>query len=349
MIRFVQSGDFHLDSPLESFEDSDARRLMLLDSFGQVVEAAREHKADVLFLSGDLFDNEGVQRETVSYLQEKIRTIPDIKVLAVPGNHDYLGASDVWQELEEEENFFFFSEFESVFLEEPGVMIHGAGFLNRTEPETLLPKLSVMDQRVPNFLLMHGDITATSLYNPLSLDRLSWFDYCALGHRHEYQILGPRQNIVYAGNPCARNFLEQGTKGCVLGTFADGRLDITFKPLAFAAFHDLTLDVSELSNHAALQGLIRESIMESGDYYRITLTGRTWLDLNLDYLSKDVAAVGLILLDETKRPWDYSSLKGEATLQGVFTRRMLELSETDQRALDALEAGLDALDSQGSP
>lgn len=346
MIRFVQSGDFHLDSPLESFEDSDARRLMLLDSFGQVVEAAREHEAQLLFLCGDLFDNEGIRRETLDYIREAIRAIPDVKVLAVPGNHDYFGVSDAWQELAQEGNFFLFTEFESLFLEDQGVMIHGAGFRNRTEPATILPELAVLDRRVPNFLLMHGDAAATSLYNPLSLDRLAGFDYCALGHRHEHQILGPRQNIVYAGNPCARNFLEKGTKGCVLGTYDDGRLDIAFKPFAFPAFHDLKVDVSNSSTHAALRDLISQSIRETGDYYRITMTGRTWLDLNLDYLARDFATAGLILLDDTRRPRDHASLKREATLQGVFTRRMLELSETDDRALEALEAGLDALENQ---
>lgn len=346
MIRFVQSGDFHLDSPLESFEDSDARRLMLLDSFGQVVEAAREHEADLLFLCGDLFDNEGVRRETVAYIREKLRTIPEVKVLAVPGNHDFFGVSDTWQELTGEANFFLFTEFETLFLEEPGITVHGAGFLNRTEPETLLPELAVLDRRRPNFLLMHGDVAASSLYNPLSQDRLDRFDYCALGHRHEHQILGRKQHIVYAGNPCARNFLEKGSKGCVLGSFDDGKLATAFRPFHFPTFHDLTLDVSESSTHAALRDLIQDTIRDAGDYYRITLTGRTWLDLNLDYLSGGITAAGLVFQDETRRPRDLDRLKRESTLQGVFTRRMLELSETEERALEALDAGLDALENQ---
>lgn len=344
MFKFVQSGDFHLDSPLESFEDSDARRLMLLDSFGQVVKSAREFEADLLFLAGDLFDNDGIRRETIDFLLESIRSIPDVKVLAVAGNHDHVGRGDAWNELSQLENFFLFTDFETLFLEDPGVIVHGASFMNRTEPQSILPELAELDRAYPNVLLMHGDIAASSLYNPLGMKELTPFDHCALGHRHEFQVMGPRGNIVYAGNPCARNFLETGSKGCVQGIFDDGRLTIEFKPFSFPAYHDLVLEVSGHMTHASIRDAIGGLIASANDYYRITLKGFSQLELNLEYLKKGISAGGIKLIDDTRRPRDLKNIQREETLQGEFTRRMLELSEVDDKAMEALEAGLDALE-----
>lgn len=346
MFKFVQSGDFHLDSPLEAFETQTSRRLKLLDSFGRVADTVKETNADLLLLTGDVFDNDGIKAETIDYLKAKLSEIPQTKVFVSPGNHDYIGRSSAWTDVQWPDNVYVFSDFESIFLEELGVIVHGAGFKDRTAEETMLPKLAALDTRWVNLLVMHGDITRTSSYNPLDIEELAHFDYCALGHRHEFQKTGTRQHIVYAGNPCARNFLETGVKGCVVGTYEKGVIKTEFRPFDFPSFHNIVLDVTGYRTNAQVRELIENTVSNEKDYYRITLTGRNNIEHDTGYLAEAIDAGSLEVLDETKYLRNYEALKEEPTLQGEFTRRMLELSDRDPLAMAALDAGLDALEDE---
>lgn len=346
MIKFVQSGDFHLDSITETTGNSLAAHLLLLDSFGAVVETVKQVDAKLLFLTGDLFDNDGIRSETIDYLTAKLEEIPETKVFITPGNHDFIGRNSAWINIEWPANVHVFTDFEPVFVDDLNIMIHGAGFRERIQSTTILPPLAFLDPRWPNFLIMHGDLGKTSSYNPLDLDQLDQFDYCALGHRHEFQQSGQRGTIVYAGNPCARNFLETGVKGCVIGSLDKGTIKVQFQPFDFPAYHTINLDVSGIKTNAEVRGMIKQVVLCEKDHYKITLIGRNSIEHELGYLTQNIAAATLEIVDDTKYQRDYDSLKSELSLQGVFARRMLELSETEPLALEALEAGLDALEGE---
>lgn len=346
LIKFVQSGDFHLDSILDSFENSQTGRLMLLDSFGEVVDTVKDSGADLLFLTGDIFDNDTIHPETIDYLKSKLEEIPDTKVFIAPGNHDYIGRNSAWLKVVWPLNVYVFSDFECIYLDDLEIMVYGAGFSGRIQPLTLLPELALLDGRWPNILVMHGDIAKNSSYNPMERSQLAKFDYCALGHRHEFQQTGQSQTIVYAGNPCARNFLETGRKGCVIGTMDNGAIQVNFKPFDFPAFHNLSLDVSEAKTNAQVHGLIKNIVLNETDHYKITLIGRNNIEHDMAYLSAGIRAASLEVVDGTKYQRDYDQLKKELTLQGAFTRRMLKLAETEPLALEALEAGFDALEGE---
>ena len=348
MIKFVQSGDFHLDSITETNGNSLTSHLLLLDSFGKVVEAVKEVGAKLLFLTGDVFDNEGIRSETIHYLTAKLEEIPETKVFISPGNHDYIGRNSAWIKVQWPSNVHVFTDFESVFLDDLKIMIHGAGFRERIQEATILPSLALLDPRWPNVLVMHGELAKTSSYNPLDAVQLNQFDYCALGHRHEFQQLGQNGTMVYAGNPCARNFLETGVKGCVIGSIDNGIVDVKFKPFDFPAFYSVDLDVTGVLTNAAVRDLINGLITRASDHYRITLTWRNTLEPDLAYLTKEITAGSLEVVDDTKSPRDYDALSREMSLQGVFAKRMLKLYETEPFALEALEAGLDALEGEST-
>ena len=48
------------------------------------------------------------------------------------------------------------------------------------------------------------------------------FDYWALGHVHERNVLDNRSPILYPGNTQGRNFREKGIRGCHVVTVEDG-------------------------------------------------------------------------------------------------------------------------------
>jgi DNA repair exonuclease SbcCD nuclease subunit len=69
--------------------------------------------------------------------------------------------------------------------------------------------------------LLHTNATGNTdhdPYAPCSLEELvaKGYDYWALGHVHEFDVLHERPHVVYSGNAQGRHAREQGPKGCVL-------------------------------------------------------------------------------------------------------------------------------------
>jgi DNA repair exonuclease SbcCD nuclease subunit len=69
------------------------------------------------------------------------------------------------------------------------------------------------------------------------------YDYWALGHVHQYEILSDDPWIVFSGNIQGRHVRETGPKGCVLVTVDDrDRPEIKFKPLDVIRWEIVTVD-----------------------------------------------------------------------------------------------------------
>ena len=58
--------------------------------------AVREHQADVLMISGDLFDHARLSDSTVAATLD-IVTSPGVPVVIIPGNHDVHDTKSLWE------------------------------------------------------------------------------------------------------------------------------------------------------------------------------------------------------------------------------------------------------------
>jgi DNA repair exonuclease SbcCD nuclease subunit len=82
-------------------------------------------------------------------------------------------------------------------------------------------------------------------YAPCTVEglRSKGYDYWALGHVHQHEVLWDDPWIVFSGNIQGRHVRETGPKGCVLVTVDDrGRPKIEFKPLDVIRWVIVTVD-----------------------------------------------------------------------------------------------------------
>src|SRR5688572_14423479 len=87
---FLQLSDLHLGRPFTWLPEAirDVRRADQRDLLWRAVAAAIERRLDAILIAGDLFDAEGVDRETVGRAIECVSQPGCPPVFIAPGNHD---------------------------------------------------------------------------------------------------------------------------------------------------------------------------------------------------------------------------------------------------------------------
>ena len=146
MVKILHAADFHLDSPFGALSEERARqrRQECRTLADRLVDYANDHGADMMLLSGDLFDGERIYAQTAQELSAALGRFHGPVIIA-PGNHDpYTGRSPYARTLWPE-NVHIFSENTLETLEFPlyGCTVYGAAFTAacrwRAIPPTPIP------------------------------------------------------------------------------------------------------------------------------------------------------------------------------------------------------------------
>ena len=325
MIKFLHSADWHLDASFSGRtpEEKAYLRSQSLLVPGRIVRLAKEQGCQMLVLSGDLFDG--------AYTQESLQAVrvaleeAAMPVFISPGNHDYAGAASPWLRETWPENVHIFTKntMETVYLEELGCYIYGAGFESMDCP-ALLQGFKARQEGLWHIGILHGDpLVANSPYCPVSAPQVrnSGLDYLALGHIHKEGRLRQGNTLcAWPGCPMGQGFDELGPKGVLLVTL-DAKAQAEFVPLDTPRFHVLQVNAG-LNPLAALENILPAG--ESRDFYRIRLTG--------ECEKPDTAALTqalgrlphLYLVDETVPVLDLWGSTGDDSLEGVFFRLLHE-------------------------
>ena len=103
------------------------------------------------------------------------------------------------------------------------MVIHGRGFPNRAVPENLVLDYPAATPNKFNIGLLHTSLTGRpghDTYAPCSEAdlRQKGYDYWALGHIHQPEVISHDPWIVFAGNSQGRDAREVGPHGCRLVT-----------------------------------------------------------------------------------------------------------------------------------
>ena len=318
-MKILHSADWHLDSPLVGFSDSqkeDLRRT-LLRLPEQIAALCRREQCDLMLLSGDLFDG----AYTHDSYQAVYRALEEaaVPVFISPGNHDYVGADSPWQKERWPKNVHVFTQphMESVELTQPKCRVWGAGYTAMDAP-AMLEDFHAGKEDVPNIGILHGDPTqVNSPYCPVTKKQVqdSGLAYLALGHIHKQGVLRAGDTLCgWPGCPMGRGYDELGEKGVLLVTL-EQTASVQFLPLDTPRFYDLEVEAGE---DAALAVAKLLPAAANEDFYRITLTGPSE-PVDFTALSKAFAQFpNLTLRDRTTPPVDLWASAGQDTLEGVY-------------------------------
>jgi len=355
-MRILHAADLHLDSPFSSLseEKGKLRRQESRQVLKKLASLANERAAELVLLSGDLFDGSSVYRETVEALENMLEEIR-CPVFITPGNHDYYRPRSPYTKMLFPEHVHLFAapEIRAVALEK--CIVYGAAFWEEREPEGFLEGFRVFDDERLHIMCIHGDLTGGP-YNPITKAQIaqSGLDYLALGHIHAYSGLQREGNTFYAYPGCCegRGFDETGEKGCLLLDVEKGSVKAEFIPLCTRQYEICTVDVTERDAMRAIEDAL--SRYSDEDVIRLVLTGEQEKRADCAALEQVYGKrfFGFEVIDQTREKEDIWSRVGEDSLRGLFLQNLkarYDETQTDREreiVLIAAKAGVAALDNR---
>ena len=273
MTTFIHASDIHLDSPLhglERYEDApvDEIRSASRRAFVNLIDTALERDVDFVIISGDLYDGEWKDYHTGLFFIAQVGRLSNagIRVFVVSGNHDAASRITRYMPLPDKVLLFDTKKPQSVTLDDLRICIHGQGYGQQVVRENLAAEFPRAVAGYFNIGILHTSLTGRpdhEPYAPCSLDDLvsRGYDYWALGHVHEREIVSTDPYIVFPGNIQGRNIREAGAKGITLVTLDEGGvIDLEQIMTDVLQWLRCSIDISECQIYEQIHATVREEI-----------------------------------------------------------------------------------------
>jgi DNA repair exonuclease SbcCD nuclease subunit len=273
MFTFLHAADLHLDSPLlglSRYEGApvEAIRRATRRAFEKLIDLAVDEQVAFVLLAGDLLDGEWRDHQTGIFLNKQFGILErkNIRVLIVAGNHD--AASRITKALQPPRNVIYLStrKPESVSLDDIGVVVHGQGFRDQKTVENLAKDFPKGERGKFNIGLLHTSLDGReghATYAPCSLDDLKskGYDYWALGHAHQREVVCEDPLVILPGCTQGRHARETGAKGCTVVRVDDGRV-VSHKHVALDVVRwvHLKIDASGIEDEVELNDKVRNAV-----------------------------------------------------------------------------------------
>ncbi len=299
-LRFLHTGDLHLDSPLEGLSAEappdvlSILRAATTDAWRNVVQAAIDERVDFVVVAGDIFEVASPTLLGQTRFRDGLARLADagIASFVVHGNHDPLDGRSWAPSLAFPEAVHRFGTRpgESVPVIREGVeiaRIHGRSYPRAAVTENYAAEFRVDPDGPFAIGLLHtnvGDRPGHANYAPCSVEdlRASGMGYWALGHIHQPGQVLADPPTYYCGIPQGRDPGELGARGCWL-VDVDGarRVSARFLPADVVRWQPLELDIGGLTEDEALGRACREAVAGAIDeaagrslVIRLRLVGR---------------------------------------------------------------------------
>jgi len=256
---------------MASPEVAAALREASLDAFDDLVRLTLEREAAFLVLAGDIYD--GAERGVRAQLRflAGLRRLSEAGIAAfvVHGNHDPVGGWPGLREWPPGVRIFGSEQVEVATVERHGEVlarVHGISYGRRDVTENLA--LRFRSEAGPGFkvAVLHANVggdPAYGPYGPCALADLTSadFDYWALGHIHQHEVLHEgRPWVVYPGATQGRSLKpsERGAKGaCVVHVEGGSVRAVEAVAIDRVRFAGLEVDVGESEDIGALRARLQ--------------------------------------------------------------------------------------------
>lgn len=256
-MKFIHAADIHLDSPMRGLARYDGApvehlRLATRVALGNLVDLALAEEVDALVIAGDLFDGDWLNHGTGAHFAREMSRLAeaDIPVVIVAGNHD--AASRMSKSLRMPDNVRTLSAKrpETILFDGLALAIHGQSFPEPAVTEDLSASYPGPIAGAVNVGLLHTSADGRpghDPYAPCDPRRLAehGYDYWALGHVHQREMLLPDPPIVFSGCLQGRHVRETGPKGATLVHVGpDGDIELEEHVLDHVRWAVCDIDVS---------------------------------------------------------------------------------------------------------
>ncbi len=227
-MKFLHAADLHLDSPLSGlpgYEGApvDEVRGATRRALENLVERCLAERVELLVLAGDLYDGDWRDYSTGLFFVRQMARLGEsgTRVVWIRGNHD--AQSQLTRHLSLPGNVRELSveRAETLVFDDLGVAVHGMGYATRDVTENLAAHYPAPVPGAFNLGLLHTALDGRAGhagYAPCTLDQLRarGYQYWALGHVHQREVVSQEPFVVFPGNLQGRHIKETGEKGATL-------------------------------------------------------------------------------------------------------------------------------------
>ena len=292
---FIHAADIHLDSPLVGLSAYEGAPLELLRdapraAFRNLVDEAIREQVNFMVIAGDLYDGNWPDFNTGLFFAQEMGRLnrEDIPVFIVNGNHD--AESKLTKQLKLPENVTVFSsrKAETYPIADIGVALHGQSFRDAKTEENLAINYPAATPGCFNIGILHTAVeghAAHASYAPCTISDLvdKGYDYWALGHVHEHNVLQASPLIAFPGNLQGRHIRETGPRGALLITVENDKPSIERLFVDTVRWHNLEIDAEQAQSLGDVVQLTRDQLQSllQGETdglpmaVRITIAGST--------------------------------------------------------------------------
>ena len=298
-MRFLHAADIHLDSPMSGLPHypgapTEEVRNATRQAFKNMIDLAIERAVDFVVIAGDLYDGDWKSYDTGLVFREQMIRLGEASIPAyvVLGNHD--AASVITKKLSLPEGVHVFSHRKATteLLPDLGVAIHGQSFAKRDVYDDLSVEYPAPQDGLFNIGLLHTAADGREghvSYAPCSTAALAakGYDYWALGHVHQRELLNDSPVILFPGNLQGRHIRETAAdgKGCTIVEVDEAhRIDMEHVAVDVVRWAHLQIDAGGLDSMDGLLAKIEGELRSAHDACngrllaaRLTLVGDTAL------------------------------------------------------------------------
>lgn len=352
-MKFIHIADIHFDSPFVNLTDreslGDLKRLEQRKVFKKVIDYIKENNIEMLFISGDVYEQKYIRKSTIEYINNLFKEIPNTKIFISPGNHDPYIKNSYYNRFKWNENVHIFnSKIERIEVND--IDVYGYGFDDFYCTDCGIEDLEIENKNKTNILVIHSTIDGANIkekqYNSISRKLLEekGFDYVATGHIHKIDYNSyENQKIVYPGSLISLGFDEIGKHGMIVGEIEKEKLELEFIPLSEDDFVEKNVDITDIISKDELVEKINELKIANNELVKIILVGKRNFEIDKYEIYKLVLNERIIKIkDHTKIKYDLEKIANNNTLKGLFAKEMLKEKENaSEENIDIIEKAVE--------
>lgn len=312
-------------------------------TFSNIISKCKEEEADLLLISGDLFNHQPVT-EDLEYVNNLFKTIPRTQVAIIAGSADHIKHSSPILNFDFAENVYYFldkTDFSFRVLNKT-VIVHGFSYYSIEDSTPIINSFNPPDDKNIHILLAYG---GDSNHSPFDVNKLikKNFSYIALGSSHNFEAIVDNK-IYYSGSPEPLSSTDAIDHGIIIGEINENtRLvqNIRFEKIAKASYLPINIKINGSNTEEDIVEIVVREVIKLGaqNIFKIKIAGLRNPDLEIsrEMFSQKIRISDII--DNSTPKYDFVKLSVEhpQDMIGAFIRKMttssVELSDIEKRAL----------------
>lgn len=343
-MKFIHVSDIHIGmSPDPTMFWSEDRANDIRGTFSNVINKCKDEEADLLLISGDLFNHQPVT-EDLEYVNNLFKTIPQTQVVIIAGSADHIKHSSPILNFKFADNVYYFldkTDFSFRVLNKT-VIVHGFSYYSLEDSTPIINSINPPEDKNIHILLAYG---GDSSHSPFDVNKLMEknFSYVALGSSHNFETI-IENKAYYAGSPEPLSQDETSAHGIIIGEIDENSRSVQnlrFEKMAKAAYVPINIKINGSNTEEDIVEIVVREVIKLGaqNIFKIKITGLRNPDLEItrEMFSQKIRISDIIDNSTPKYDFVKLSIAHPQDMIGAYIRKMTtnsaELSDIEKRAL----------------